>query len=148
DERRDYIGALINIDQGVVSRWAEDRNIGFSTFADLSQKPEIAELIRTEIERVNRFLPDNARVRRFANFPKELDPDEGELTRTRKLRREFLEERYGALIEGLYAGVPQVHLEIPVTYQDGRKGMLAATVALHEVASPVSARQEPVTERA
>ena len=148
DERREYIGALINIDQGVVSRWAEDRNIGFSTFTDLSQKPEIAELIRTEIERVNRFLPENARVRRFANFPKELDPDEGELTRTRKLRREFLEERYGALIEGLYAGVPQVHLEIPVTYQDGRKGMLAATVALHEVAAPVTVRRDPITERA
>jgi long-chain acyl-CoA synthetase len=104
DERRDYIGALINIDMGVVSRWAEDRNIGFSTFTDLSQKPEIAELIRTEIERVNRVPAENARVLRFANFPKELDPDEGELTRTRKLRREFLEERYGALIDGLYGG--------------------------------------------
>src|SRR5262249_2005401 len=108
DETRDYIGALINIDMSVVSRWAEDRNIGFSTFTDLSQKPEVAMLIREEIARVNGFLPEPARVRRFANFPKELDPDEGELTRTRKLRREFLLERYGVLIEGLYGGSDKV----------------------------------------
>lgn len=133
DEGRDYIGALINIDMGVVSRWAEDRNIGFSTFADLSQKPEVAELIRGEIRRVNQFLPEAARVQRFANFPKELDPDEGELTRTRKLRREFLEQRYVALIDGLYAGSAEAHLEIPVTYQDGRKGTLSATVRVHDV---------------
>ncbi|GAA4401404.1 AMP-dependent synthetase/ligase [Quisquiliibacterium transsilvanicum] len=132
DERRDYIAALINIDFSVVSRWAEDRNIGFSTFADLSQKEDVAQLIRAEIERVNQFLPEHSRVRRFANFPKELDPDEGELTRTRKLRREFLEERYAALVDGLYDGRSEVHLEIPVTYQDGRKGTLAATVRLHD----------------
>ncbi len=133
DESRDYIGALINIDMGVVSRWAEERNIGFSTFTDLSQKPEVAALIREEIARVNNFLPEHARVRRFANFPKELDPDEGELTRTRKLRREFLAERYAALIAGLYAGEKSVATEIRVTYQDGRQGTLAARVQIHDV---------------
>jgi long-chain acyl-CoA synthetase len=133
DESRDYIGALINIDMGVVSRWAEERNIGFSTFTDLSQKPEVAALIREEIARVNNFLPEHARVRRFANFPKELDPDEGELTRTRKLRREFLAERYAALIAGLYAGEKSVATEIRVTYQDGRQGTLAARVPIHDV---------------
>lgn len=133
DESRDYIGALINIDMGVVSRWAEERNIGFSTFTDLSQKPEVAALIREEITRVNNFLPEHARVRRFANFPKELDPDEGELTRTRKLRREFLAERYAALIAGLYAGEKSVATEIRVTYQDGRQGTLAARVQIHDV---------------
>ncbi len=133
DEQCDYIGALINIDMGVVSRWAEDRNIGFSTFTDLSQKPEVAALVREEIARVNGFLPEHARVRRFANFPKELDPDEGELTRTRKLRREFLAERYGALIAGLYAGEKTIAFEIPVTYQDGRQGTLAARVHVHDV---------------
>ena len=133
DDSRDYIGALINIDMGVVSRWAEERNIGFSTFTDLSQKPEVAALIREEIARVNNFLPEHARVRRFANFPKELDPDEGELTRTRKLRREFLAERYAALIAGLYAGEKSVATEIRVTYQDGRQGTLAARVQIHDV---------------
>jgi long-chain acyl-CoA synthetase len=133
DETRDYIGALINIDMSVVSRWAEDRNVGFSTFTDLSQKPEVAALIGEEIARVNSFLPAHARVRRFANFPKELDPDEGELTRTRKLRREFLSQRYGALIDGLYGDGGAVALEIPVTYQDGRQGTLAARVVIHDI---------------
>ena len=141
DETRDYIGALINIDMSVVSRWAEDRNISFSTFTDLSQKREVADLIQDEIARVNTFLPEHARIRRFANFPKELDPDEGELTRTRKLRREFLTERYGSLIEALYAGDSQVQFNIAVTYQDGRRGNLAASVAIHD-----SAGSPPVTQ--
>lgn len=151
DEARDYIGALINIDFGVVSRWAEDRKIGFSTFTDLSQKPEVAALIRAEIARVNGFLPEAARVRRFANFPKELDPDEGELTRTRKLRREFLTERYGGLIDGLYAGLDTVAVQIPVTYQNGRRGTLAASVAVHDAepgVRPVSAAPERLRARA
>jgi long-chain acyl-CoA synthetase len=133
DESRDFITALINIDMEVVSRWAEDRNIAYSTFTDLSQKPEVAVLIREDIRRVNSFLPEHARVRRFANFPKELDPDEGELTRTRKLRREFLTERYKALVEDLYDGRDTTALEIPITYQDGRRGTLSAIVRIHDV---------------
>lgn len=134
DDTRDFIGALVNIDMGVVSRWAEDRGVGFSTFTDLSQKPEVAALIRDEVEHVNQFLPEHARVRRFANFPKELDPDEGELTRTRKLRREFLQDRYARLVDALYAGASSAALDIPVTYQDGRRGRLSATVQVHDVA--------------
>lgn len=133
DESRDFIAALINIDMEVVSRWAEDRNISYSTFTDLSQKPEVAALIREDIARVNKFLPEHARVRRFANFPKELDPDEGELTRTRKLRREFLTERYKTLIDDLYDGRDTTSLSIPITYQDGRRGTLAAIVRIHDV---------------
>lgn len=136
DSSRDYIGALINIDMSVVSRWAEERRLAYSTFVDLSQMSEVANLIRDEIVRINKFLPDHAQVRRFANFPKELDPDEGELTRTRKLRREFLLERYAALIDGLYAGDDRVALTIAVTYQDGRKGTMAANVTIHSVGGP------------
>src|SRR5690606_2479104 len=115
-----------------------------STFTDLSQKPEVGELLRNEIERVNRFLPEHARVRRFASFPKELDPDEGELTRSRKLRREFLEQRYAALINGLYArhAMP-VDLAIAVTYQDGRQGELRARVLVHGVDAEQRAEQNP-----
>ncbi|WP_137388857.1 AMP-dependent synthetase/ligase [Rhodoligotrophos defluvii] len=148
DETRDFIAALINIDMGVVSRWAEDRNIGFSTFTDLSQKPEVAALIRDEIQRVNSFLPDTSRVRRFANFPKELDPDEGELTRTRKLRREFLEQRYGMLIDAIYSGAPSVRVEVPVTYQDGRRSTLVASVAIHEVDPGKSPARAPLATEA
>ena len=77
---------------------------------------------------------------RFACFPKELDPDEGELTRTRKLRREFLEQRYASLIDGLYGGAAEVRIEIPVTYQDGRKGTLAANVRVNDVDAPPRAQ--------
>jgi long-chain acyl-CoA synthetase len=140
DERRDYVAALINIDMEVVGRWAEERNIGFSTFSDLSQRPEILELIRGEIARINALLPEHAQVVRFANWPKELDADEGELTRTRKLRRAFLEERYAALIDAIYAGSDQVRITVPVTYQDGRKGALTATVGITDVGdSPLPA---------
>lgn len=140
DETRDFVTALINIDFDVVSRWAEDRRLGFSTFTDLSQKPEVAELLRREIGRVNAFLPAHARVKRFASFPKELDPDEGELTRSRKLRREFLLERYAALIDGLYGGIAEVQIAIPVTYQDGRRGELKARVLVHDVDGSSSGR--------
>lgn len=141
DETRDFVGALINIDMGVVSRWAEERTLSFSTFTDLSQKVEVGELLRAEIERVNRFLPEHARVRRFACFPKELDPDEGELTRSRKLRREFLEQRYAVLIDGLYAAqAAPVDLAIAVTYQDGRQGELRARVHVHSVDSELHAQ--------
>lgn len=152
DERRDYVAALINIDMEVVGRWAEERNIGFSTFTDLSQRPEVRELIRGEIARINAFLPEHARVLRFANFPKELDPDEGELTRSRKLRREFLEERYAPLIGGLYAREDDVTITVPVTYQDGRKGTLTSKVLITEVnhaaAAPLPQQQLAAAEGA
>ena len=114
------------------------------TYTDLSQKPEILSLIRTEIARINTLLPEGSRVMRFANFPKELDPDEGELTRSRKLRRAFLEDRYGDLVSTLYSGAPDVDLEIAVTYQDGRKGALKAKVAVTDVeTTPV----QPTTKK-
>ncbi|MCK1513135.1 AMP-binding protein [Bradyrhizobium sp. 190] len=148
DTSRDYIGALINIDMEVVSRWAEERRLGYSTFVDLSQMTAVADLIREEIVRVNKFLPDHAQIRRFANFPKELDPDEGELTRTRKLRREFLLQRYAELIDGLYAGKDRVTFAIPVTYQDGRQGTMAANVLVHSIdASPPVATPAPTRRK-
>lgn len=133
DEKRDFVAALVNIDMSVVSRWAEERNLSFSTFTDLSQRSEVAQLIHKEIERVNQFLPSHARVRKFANFPKELDPDEGELTRTRKLRRTFLEKRYAPLVEAIYSDQVKVDLAIEVTYQDGRRGNFSATVYIHSL---------------
>jgi len=133
DATRPWVGALINIDMAVTSRWAEERRIAFSTFTDLSQRPEVLQLVQGEIRRINQLLPESSQVVRFANFPKELDPDEGELTRTRKLRREFLEVRYRALIDGLYAGATDVACDIAVTYQDGRQGVLHATVVATDI---------------
>jgi long-chain acyl-CoA synthetase len=118
-----------------LGRWAEENSISFSTYTDLSQKPEILELIKAEVARINALLPEGSRVVRFANFPKELDPDEGELTRSRKLRRAFLEDRYAKLVEAIYGGADKIDLEIAVTYQDGRQGMLRAEVRVSDVES-------------
>ena len=142
DERHRFVSALVNIDGEVFARWAEQQGLSFTTFTDLSQRPEVVACVAAEIERVNRALPEGSRVQRFANLPKELDADEGELTRTRKLKREFVEQRYAALLDGLYGTQQQVDLEVPVRYQDGRSGLLRARVLLaspQAAAAPVAA---------
>ncbi|TRZ97542.1 MAG: long-chain fatty acid--CoA ligase [Rhodocyclaceae bacterium] len=128
DERHNFVTALVNVDGEVLARWAEREALSFTTFTDLSQRPEVVARIGREIDRVNTALPDHAKVLRFANLPKELDADEGELTRTRKLKREVIEERYSVLIEALYGAQDRVATEIPVRYQDGRSGVLRAEV--------------------
>lgn len=133
DESRNSVTALINIDSEVFGRWAEHHGVSFTTFTDLSQREEIIEEVAQAIEAVNRQLPAQARVQHFANFPKELDPDEGELTRTRKLKRDFIEERYRAIIDGMYAGRDLASLDIPVRYQDGQTGVLNAQVKIRSL---------------
>lgn len=129
-EEREYACCLVNIDLDNVGRWAESKKIAYTTFADLSQKPEVIELIRGEIQRVNNTLPEEARLRNFLNMAKELDADEAELTRTRKLRRAFLEDRYGNLIDALYSGRDEVDVETAVEYRDGRKGTMRRSIKI------------------
>jgi len=136
DQRHPFVGALINIDSETVTRWAEERSIPFSTFVDLSQRAEVRELVRREIEGVNRKLPSMSQVQRFACLPKELDPDDGELTRTRKLRRGFVADRYAALIDAIYSSSDKVDVHIPVRYQDGRVGELKALVHVNALEVP------------
>ena len=130
DASREHITALINIDGEVFGHWAEQNGVSFTTFTDLSQRPEVLAQVASEIAVVNRTLPESARLRHFVNLPKELDADEGELTRTRKLKRDFIENRYSALIEAMYANKAHELIEIPVRYQDGRAGTLRATVTV------------------
>lgn len=130
DETKPFVSALINIDSETVGRWAEKRGIAYSTFPDLSQKEKVLGLIKGEIDKVNRSLPAESRVLRFANLPKELDPDESELTRTRKLRRSFLEERFGGLIDSIYQGKAEFATEVPVKYRDGREGKVKTDVGI------------------
>jgi long-chain acyl-CoA synthetase len=125
-----YVTALINIDFDNVCRWAERRGLPFTTFVDLSQKPDVYELIREDIERVNQSLPPAARVRKFVLLHKEFDADEGELTRTRKLRREQLGERYGDMITAMYGGGERVQVQAAVKYRDGREGVIETTVRI------------------
>jgi long-chain acyl-CoA synthetase len=105
-EERPFVVALIQIDMGNVGNWAEARRLPFTTFKDLSGKPEVASLIGEAVARVNQDLPDVARIREFALFDKELDADDDELTRTQKVRRATILTKYRDMIERLYAGSP------------------------------------------
>jgi long-chain acyl-CoA synthetase len=123
-----FVTALINVDFDNVGRWAERRGLAYTTFVDLSQKPEVYELIREDVQRVNRALPPAARVRRFVLLHKEFDADEGELTRTRKLKRGLLGERYRDMIAAMYGGDDRVQVQAAVKYRDGREGVIQTTV--------------------
>ena len=130
---KDFVSAIINMDFTMVGKWAERHRIAYTTFVDLSQKQEVADLIEKDLLRVNSYLPEAARVRRFVLMHKEFDPDEAELTRTRKLRREFIEERYRDLIKAMYDGSKEVKIEASVTYRDGRKGTVATAIKVRIV---------------
>jgi long-chain acyl-CoA synthetase len=117
----------------MVGKWAERHRIPYTTFVDLSQKKEIADLVRHDLERVNGFLPEQSRVQKFVLLHKEFDPDEAELTRTRKLRREFMEERYKDLISALYGNTDKVDVQAPVTYRDGRKGVVTTSIQVRDI---------------
>jgi long-chain acyl-CoA synthetase len=130
---KDYVSAIVNIDFAMVGKWAERHRIPYTTFVDLSQKNEIADLVRQDLERVNGYLPETSRVRKFVLLHKEFDPDEAELTRTRKLRREFMEQRYKDLIEAVYGGKDEINVEAPVTYRDGRKGMVTTGIKVRSI---------------
>ena len=124
---------MINIDFENVGRWAEANHISYTTFLDISQKDEVADLLKKDISSVNRVLPEEARMKRFVCLHKEFDADEAELTRTRKIRRSFVEERYKSIIDGMYTREGEIGVESEVTYQDGRKGVVRAFVKVREV---------------
>jgi len=133
DENREYVTGILNIDYDNVGKWAETNHISYTTFLDLSQKEEVAKLLREAIEDVNRVLPEPARVRKFVSLHKEFDADEDELTRTKKIKRSFVEKRYRNIIDGMYNGADQVTVESEVTYQDGRKNIIRAFVKVRTV---------------
>jgi long-chain acyl-CoA synthetase len=143
---RPFVAALVNIDLGSVGSWAERRGLAYTSYGDLSQKPEVYELVRQEIARVNRSLLDDpalrgAQIRRFLLLHKELDPDDQEITRTRKVRRGFVAQKYAPLIEALYGGAEYVKVEAQVTYEDGRTGTVRAEVRVAD--APVMTAEAP-----
>ncbi|GAB7080741.1 AMP-binding protein [Megalodesulfovibrio paquesii] len=125
--------AIICIDMGIVGRWAESRMITYTTYQDLAAKAEVYTLIREAVREVNASLPEAQRLQRFALLYKELDADDGELTRTRKVRRQAVGERYGALIEALYATADSIDLTARITYQDGRVREMRGNVRIESV---------------
>ncbi|HUH64850.1 MAG TPA: AMP-binding protein [Syntrophales bacterium] len=129
-EKRDFIAIIIIIDFENVGKWAEEHHINYTTFADLSQKKEIAGLIAKDIRRVNEGFSNETKVKKFVLLHKEFDPDEEELTRTRKIRRGFMEDRYKELVEAIYSDAPGIDVETLVKYQDGRQATMKTHILI------------------
>ena len=126
----EFLSAVIIIDAANTGHWADKHKVTYTTFADLSQKPEVYELITDEITQVNQDLPKNQQIAKYVNLHKEFDPDESELTRNRKLRRNLVLERYQWLAEALRGNKESVEVEAAFTYQDGRTGILKTSVKI------------------
>jgi long-chain acyl-CoA synthetase len=143
---RDFCGVFVNIDLTAVGSWAERNNVNYASYQELAQHPLVYDMIERHVDQVNRDLAGEpmmagAQIKRFLVLHKELDADDGELTRTQKVRRSFIAERYAPLIEALYDGSTEKHVRTEVTYEDGRKGALEATVEIRDMTlHPASGR--------
>jgi len=133
EHERDFIASMICIDYPNVGKWAESRRINYTTYTDLAGKPEVLELVAKEVEKVNATLPETTRIRRFLLLYKELDADDDELTRTRKVRRAFVGERYRHVIEGIYAGAASIPIDAVIKYQDGKTSQIKTTLDIRDL---------------
>ncbi|HYD06419.1 MAG TPA: AMP-binding protein [Reyranella sp.] len=137
---RPMVVAMIAIDMQTVGTWAEKRGIAYTSFMDLSRKPEVADLIGEEIAKANATLPDVQQVKRFLLLNKELEADDAEMTRTRKVRRRFVAEKYAKVIEAFYGGGTEVEVTMEITFEDGRKSSITSQIALHDLGGARSAQ--------
>ena len=128
-----YVSAIIIINYDIVSRWAGKKRVAYTSFAELSQAPEVYALVRQDIDRVNQALPPGAKMKKYANLHKEFDADEAELTRTRKLRKAFLQERYRELIDAVYADKKEAQIETKAGDRNGRMGTINTTIRIESV---------------
>jgi long-chain acyl-CoA synthetase len=131
--QRDFIASMICIDYPNVGKWAESRRLSYTTYTDLAAKPEVLELLAKEVEKVNVTLPETTRVKKFLPLYKELDADDDELTRTRKVRRAFVGERYKHVIEGIYAGEGAIPIDAIIKYQDGKTSRIRTTLTVRNL---------------
>ena len=134
---REFCAAFVNIDLQSVGSWAERNNLSYGSYQELAQHPEVCRIVGAHVEAANRKLSGEpmmaaSQIRRFLILHKELDADDGELTRTQKVRRSFISERYGELIEALYDGSTEKYVETEMTFEDGRKGRVSATVRIFD----------------
>ncbi|BCH22952.1 long-chain-fatty-acid--CoA ligase [Mesorhizobium sp. L-8-3] len=148
---RDFSAAFINIDLQAVGNWAERNNIAYASYQELAGHPEVYRMIAGHVDETNRRLAREpmmagGQIRRFLVLHKELDADDGELTRTMKVRRSFVAERYHELIEALYDGTTEKNVETEVTFEDGRKGHIRATVRIMD--AKIHGAAEPIREAA
>ncbi|WP_051328389.1 AMP-binding protein [Desulfatirhabdium butyrativorans] len=131
--QRPYVTAVLCIDYSVVGKWADERKMNYTNYQELSQKPEVYDLIEKQIRQANKDLPEVARVYRFTNLYKEFDADDDELTRTRKLRRAFVEKRYQEILDALYSDRDSVHIDTTIKYEDGRQSHIITDMAIRTI---------------
>ncbi|MGH7299025.1 MAG: AMP-dependent synthetase/ligase [Candidatus Rokuibacteriota bacterium] len=130
---RSFVTAMIAIDLSTVGNWAERRGLAYTSYMDLAQKAEVRELIREEIHKGNETLPDATRIRRFLLLTKDLEADDAEMTRTRKVRRRFVADKYAPVIDALYGGKSEVELSTTITYEDGRQAAIQSRALIEDV---------------
>jgi long-chain acyl-CoA synthetase len=148
---RDRCAAFINIDLTAVGSWAERKNIAYSSYQELTANPQVLAMIQSHVEEVNESIAQDVmlagcQIHRFLILHKELDADDGEMTRTRKVRRRIVEEKFADLIAALYDGSDQIYTETEVTYEDGRKGAIKATLVLRDARIVAPAQQRMAAE--
>jgi long-chain acyl-CoA synthetase len=131
---RPFVAAMVAIDMSTVGKWAEARSLAYTSFMDLAAKPDVAQLIIEEVGKVNATLPGSTKVARIVLLNKELDADDAEVTRTRKVRRAFVADKYAPVIAALYDGAREARLTMDITFEDGRKSSLTSTLAVHDIA--------------
>jgi long-chain acyl-CoA synthetase len=121
------------IDYSVVGKWADEKKINYTSYPELSQKPEVYDLVQKQIEEANKDLPGPAKIHKFLNLYKVFDADDEELTRTSKLRRAFVENRYKDIVDALYAEEGTVHMDTAITYEDGREQRIKTDLHIQRV---------------
>jgi long-chain acyl-CoA synthetase len=132
-DKRPYVTSVMCIDYSVIGKWADEKKINYTSYQELSQKPEVYGLVQKQIEEANKDLPQTARIRRFVNLYKVFDADDEELTRTSKLRRAFVENRYKDIVGGLYSDKDMVHMDTTITYEDGREQRIKTDLHIQNV---------------
>jgi long-chain acyl-CoA synthetase len=150
---RDYATMLVNIDLTSVGSWAERNNVSYASYQELAAHPQVYDMVAKRIDEMNRGLADEpqmaaSQIRRFLILHKELDADDGEMTRTQKVRRSTIQERYAPLIAALYDGSKQCHVVTEMTFEDGRRGTVEGDVRIVDVATYPARAAEPVREAA
>ena len=143
---RPYLSLIVCIRFGIVSKWAEQRRIAFTNYTNLSIQSEVYDLIQGEVEGVNATLPEAHRIRKFLLLYKELDPDDGELTRTRKVRRGVINEKYADIIDAIYGDRDTVHVDTMITFQDGTKSRIVTDLKVVTVVEPDSSVPKQAAE--
>jgi len=132
-DKRPYVTAVMCIDYNVVGKWADERKLNYTSYQELSQKPEVYKLVKEQIIQANKDLPEVAKIKKFVNLFKVFDADDDELTRTSKLRRAFVEQRYKDIVEALYKDTNVVHMDTTITYEDGRQQRIKIDLAIEKI---------------